>query len=122
MSQRRWPECTVRGPAPGGCAIAAPRGCAVPRQAAAVAASPHRHGRSVAGCSTWLQIVTAVGEVEGLVDQWEVRDDVVDDGVLEHRPVLPGWIVRVAAANAALGSRFDGDEHRPAPALDQADP
>jgi hypothetical protein len=36
-----------------------------------------------------LQIMAAVREVEGLVDEGEVRDDVADDGVLEHRPVLP---------------------------------
>src|SRR3982751_1576908 len=36
-----------------------------------------------------LQILPAVRQVEGLVDQRKVRNDVPDDGVLEHGPVRP---------------------------------
>ncbi len=45
--------------------------------------------------------MAAVGEIEGLIDEREIRDDVADDGVLEHRPVLPRRIVRVTAADRA---------------------
>ena len=53
-----------------------------------------------------LQVVAAVGEVEGLVDEREIRDDIADDGVLEHRPVLPRGIMRVTAADACRGARL----------------
>ena len=33
--------------------------------------------------------MSAVGEIEGLIDEREIRDDVADDGVLEDWPVLP---------------------------------
>ena len=67
-----------------------------------------------------LQIMAAVGEIEGLIDEREIRDDVADDGVLEHGPVLPRRIVRVTAADRARCSRFERDEHRTAPAFDQS--
>ena len=52
-----------------------------------------------------LQIVPAVGQVERLVDQRKVRNDVADDRVLEHGPVLPRRIVRMAARDAAVARR-----------------
>jgi hypothetical protein len=33
--------------------------------------------------------MAAVREIEGLINEREIGDDVADDGVLEHRPVLP---------------------------------
>jgi hypothetical protein len=54
-----------------------------------------------------LQIMAAVGEVEGLVDEREVRDDVADDGMLEHGPVLPRGVVRVTAADCPGGTGFE---------------
>ena len=48
------------------------------------------------------EVVSAVGEVERLIDQRKIRHDVADDGVLEHRPVLPRRIVRMAAPNRAV--------------------
>src|SRR6266480_363303 len=44
-----------------------------------------------------LQIMAAVGEIERLVDERKIRNDVADDGVLEHGPVLPRRVVRVTA-------------------------
>src|SRR6266702_6601739 len=66
-----------------------------------------------------LQVMATVGKVEGLVDEREVRDDVADDGMLEHGPVLPGGIVRVTAADCPGGAGFERDPHWPAPAFDQ---
>src|SRR5487761_494697 len=57
------------------------------------------------------QVSPAVGEIEGLVDEREVGDDVAEDCVLERRPVLPGGIVRMAAADRAVRSRLERDEH-----------
>ena len=34
-------------------------------------------------------VLSAVGQVEGFVDQRKIRHDVAEDGVLEQRPVLP---------------------------------
>ncbi len=34
-----------------------------------------------------LQVVARVGEIETLIDQREIRNDVVQDGVIERRPV-----------------------------------
>src|SRR5579871_6725405 len=42
--------------------------------------------------------------------------------MLEHRPVLPGRIVRMAAPNRGEGTRLQSDEHRTAPAFDQSKP
>ena len=64
--------------------------------------------------------MAAVGEVEGLIDEREIRDDVADDRVLEHRPVLPRGIVRMAAADRAGRARLERDEYRAAPTLDQS--
>ena len=64
--------------------------------------------------------MAAVREIEGLIDEREIRDDVADDGVLEHRPVLPRGIMRMTAPNRSRRARFERDEHRPAPALDQS--
>src|SRR6185503_18276670 len=41
--------------------------------------------------------------------------------MLERRPVLPGRIVRMAAANAAVRARLERDQYFAAPALDPAD-
>ena len=51
----------------------------------------------------------------------KVRDDVVDDGVLEHRPVLPGRIVRMTSPDFPGISGFKCDKNRSAPSLDEAD-
>src|SRR6185295_7369968 len=63
--------------------------------------------------------MAAVGEVEGFVDQREVRDNVVDDGMLEHRPVVPRRVVWVTAADRPMWTGFECDTHRPTPALNQ---
>src|ERR1700733_10825699 len=64
--------------------------------------------------------MAAVGEVERLVDEREVRDDVADNGMLEHGPVLPRRVVWVTAADRSVGTGFERDPHRPTPAFDQA--
>src|SRR5664279_6090814 len=72
-----------------------------------------------------LQVVPRIAEVERLVDQREVGNDVADHRMLEHRPVLPGGIVAVAAADAvALRSavELERDEDLTAPALHPACP
>ena len=56
--------------------------------------------------STWLQVMPAVGQIEGFVDQRKIRHDVVDDRMLDHRPVLPRWIVRMAAAGSRRRHRL----------------
>ena len=54
------------------------------------AAGPRsRCARSASGWCTWLEVVSAVAQVEGLVDQRKVRDDVAEHCALERRPVLP---------------------------------
>src|SRR6185312_11760653 len=70
--------------------------------------------------SVSLEIMAAIGEVEGLVDEREVRNDVVDHRMLEHRPVLPRRIVRVAAADRAGLTRLERDEDGATPTLDQS--
>ncbi len=64
--------------------------------------------------------MTTIGEVEGLIDEREVRDDVADDGVLERRPVLPGRIVRVTTADRSGRAGFERDPNWPPPSLDHA--
>ncbi len=67
-----------------------------------------------------LEVLSAVGKVERLVDQRKVGNDVADHRVLEHRPVRPRRIVRMAAADRAAGAAFERDQHGSAPAFDVA--
>src|SRR5512139_2612294 len=67
------------------------------------------------------EVVTAVRQVERLVDQREIRNDVADDGVLECRPVVPRRILRVAAVDRAVRAGLEAHDDRAAPAFDQAD-
>src|SRR5215469_2292743 len=67
-----------------------------------------------------LEVRPAVGQVERLVDEREIGNDVAEDGVLDRRPVLPGGIVWVTAADRSSGARFQRDEHRTAPSLDES--
>src|SRR5438046_1863114 len=62
-----------------------------------------------------LQVVSAVAQVERLVDQWKIGNDVADNRVLEHRPVLPGRIVRMQPMDAAVRRRLERDEYFAAP-------
>lgn len=39
-----------------------------------------------------LQIIAGVRQIETLVDQREIGDDVVQNGVIERRPVVERWI------------------------------
>src|SRR6185312_6312327 len=41
--------------------------------------------------------------------------------MLDRRPVLPGWIMRMTAADRSAGSCFQRDEHRAAPSFDESD-
>src|SRR6185437_2904520 len=67
-----------------------------------------------------LQIWSAVGQIERLVDEREVGNDVTEDGVLDCRPVLPRRIMRMTAADRSAGTCFQGDEYRAAPSLDES--
>src|SRR6185312_11277567 len=67
-----------------------------------------------------LQIRTAVGQIERLVDEREVGNDVAQDGVLDRRPVLPRWIMRMTAADRSGGACFEGYKYRTAPSFDEA--
>ena len=69
-----------------------------------------------------LQVVPAIGQVEGLIDEREIGHDVADNGVLEDGPVLPGGIVRMTARTVPVGTRLQPHEHRAAPAFDEPDP
>ena len=53
-----------------------------------------------------LEIHAAVGKIERLVDERKIRNDVADHRMLQHRPVLPGRIVRVHAMQLAVRRRF----------------
>jgi len=68
-----------------------------------------------------LQIVTAIGEVEGLIDERKIRHDVADDRVFQHGPVLPGGVVRMTTTNDAAGIDLERHEYGSTPALDQSD-
>ena len=59
-----------------------------------------------------LKVVSAVRQVERFVDQRKVRNDVADHRMLEHRPVLPRRVVRMAAADRCRRRRCRA---RPAP-------
>src|ERR1700736_3606071 len=41
--------------------------------------------------------------------------------MLDHRPVLPRWIVRMTSSNHSATVRFERKEYRATPALDQSD-
>src|SRR5260370_16118322 len=66
-------------------------------------------------------VVSAVGQVEGLVNQGKIRHDVAEDRVFEKRPVLPRWVVRMAAPDSSIRASFKSDHHRTTPPFDQAD-
>src|SRR5205814_4044923 len=66
------------------------------------------------------EVVSAIGQVEGFVDQRKVRHDVAEHRALEQRPVLPRWIVRVHAMRPPLRAHLEGDEDIAAPAFDPA--
>ncbi len=55
-------------------------------------------------------VLSAVGQVEGFVDQRKVGHDVAEDRVFEQRPVLPRRIVRMAAADGSLRPGFESDQ------------
>ena len=67
-------------------------------------------------------VLSAIGQIEGFVDQGEIRNDVAEDRVLDQWPVLPGRIVCMAAPDAAVRASFESNHHRTAPSFDQADP
>src|SRR5215469_18226453 len=69
--------------------------------------------------SSRLEIVAAVGQVERLIDEREIGHDVAENGVLECRPVLPGGIVGMTAADAATLTSLQRYEHRTPPAFDE---
>jgi hypothetical protein len=64
--------------------------------------------------------MAAVREIEGLINERKIGDDVADDGVLEHRPVLPRGIMRVTTPDAPGGAGFERNPYRSPPALDEA--
>src|SRR5208337_4656292 len=76
--------------------------------------------RMVSMASSRLQVVAAVGKVEGLVDERKIGNDVADHRMLQHRPVLPRRVVRMAATDRTVGAALQADRHRTAPALDHA--
>src|SRR6185437_2366586 len=67
------------------------------------------------------QVVAAVGEIEGLVDERKVRNDVADDRVFHCRPGLPRRVVGMTATDGASSSRLESHHHGAAPPFDQAD-
>src|SRR5450759_355861 len=67
------------------------------------------------------EVLSAIGKVEGLVDQRKVGNDIADYGALDRRPVLPRRIVRMGAMNAVGIRGFKRDQHFAAPAFDPAD-
>src|SRR3954466_15879912 len=66
-------------------------------------------------------VVSAIGQVEGFIDQRKIRHNVAEYCVFEQRPVLPGRIVRMAATNGSVGAAFEGNHNRPPPSFDHAD-
>src|SRR5690349_2090512 len=67
-----------------------------------------------------LEVVPAVRQVERFVDQRKVGNDVADDRMLDRGPVAPRRVLRMTAADHAVGCTFERNEHRTAPALDVA--
>src|SRR3990172_9129618 len=67
------------------------------------------------------EVLSAIGKIEGFVDQRKVRDDIAEDGALEQRPVLPRRIVRMRAMDPVGIGALERDQHFSAPALDPAD-
>src|SRR6478752_6860280 len=65
-------------------------------------------------------VVSAIGQIEGLIDQWKIRHNVAEKGVFEEGPILPRRIVRVATTDGSVWATFECDYNRSAPALDQA--
>src|SRR5271167_2210366 len=63
----------------------------------------------------------AVGQIEGFVDQRKIRHDVLDNGMLDDRPVLPRRIVRMTAPDHSAGAGFKRKKYRSAPAFDHSD-
>src|SRR6185437_2871221 len=83
--------------------------------------NPVRSMREIVSNILSSPVLSTIGQVEGFVDKWKIRHDVAEDGVFNERPVLPGWIVRIATPDAAICTRFKSDHHRPPPSFDQAD-
>src|SRR5471030_1094354 len=67
------------------------------------------------------EVVSAIGKVEGLVDQRKVGNDIAADCALDHRPVLPRRIVRMGAMDTIGFRGLKRDQHFAAPAFDPAD-
>ena len=65
-------------------------------------------------------VVSAIRQIEGLIDQWKIRHNVAENGVFEEGPILPRRIVRVATTDGSVWATFECDYNRSAPALDQA--
>src|SRR5208282_2873384 len=76
--------------------------------------------RMVSMASARLQVVAAVGKVERLVYKRKVGNDVADHRMLQHRPVLPRRVVRMAATDRTIGAALESDHHGSTPALDHA--
>src|SRR5260370_23151138 len=66
-------------------------------------------------------VVSAVGQVEGFVNQGNIRDDADKDRVVEKRPVLPRRIVRVTTPDGSMRASFQSDHHGTAPSFDKTD-
>ena len=60
-----------------------------------------------------------VTEVEGFIDERKIGNNIIDRRMFEHRPILPGRVVAMAAPNALT---VDGQRHKylAAPAFNPA--
>ena len=67
-----------------------------------------------------LEILTAVGEIERLVDQREVGNDVAEHADLQQWPVLPGRVVGMDPVESSIGTDAYRDQDLTAPALHPA--
>src|SRR6266545_3221013 len=75
-------------------------------------------------CATFLRILNMVSavrpgirEVEALIDHGKIRHDVSLYGLDQRRPVVQGWVLDLAAFEAAVPARPDPMKNLPTPAL-----
>ena len=66
-------------------------------------------------------VLSAVGQVEGFVDQGKIGNDIANNRVFEKWPVLPRRIVGMATPNGPIWPSLQSDHHGPTPSLDEAD-
>lgn len=68
-----------------------------------------------------LQVVSSVGKIETLVDEWEVRHHVLADDVREKLPIEERWVAYFDSGDVSIAPRHDEIDDIAPPPFDDAD-